>query len=85
MGYRDAFFKDNKNQSNIGWYKCVRCGKSFRKGDVDIDHILPQSLGGSNHPDNLQCMCKSCNRSKGNGTDGTWDDFKANMVRRYTK
>ena len=34
--------------SNNGWYKCVKCGKSFRKGDMDIDHILPKSLGGGN-------------------------------------
>ena len=62
MGYRDDYF-DN-NPSNHGWYTCVRCGRSFRKGDVDIDHIIPQSYGGPDHPANLQCMCKHCNRSK---------------------
>ena len=82
MGYRDTYFKDEKNKSNHGWYTCVRCGKKLRKGDVDIDHILPQSYGGSNSADNLQCMCKHCNRSKGNGTDGTYEDYKRNAVRR---
>ena len=44
MGYRDDWF-DN-NDSNHGWYTCVRCGRKLRRGDVDIDHIIPQSYGG---------------------------------------
>ena len=44
MGYRDDYF--NNNASDHGWYTCVRCGKKLRKGDVDIDHIIPQSYGG---------------------------------------
>lgn len=83
MGYRDDYFNDARNKSNHGWYTCARCGKKLRRGDVDIDHILPQSCGGGDDLDNLQCMCKSCNRSKGNGIDGTLDDFKNNMIRRY--
>ena len=58
MNYRDKWFDNNK--SNYGWYKCVRCGKSFRKGDIDIDHIIPQRYGGSDNLNNLQCMCKHC-------------------------
>ena len=26
--------------------------------------LLPQSYGGRDNEDNLQCMCKPCNRSK---------------------
>lgn len=37
---------------------------SFRKGDMDIDHIIPQKYGGSDRETNLQCICKHCNRSK---------------------
>ena len=43
-GYREDWF--NNNESNHGWYTCVRCGKKLRKGDVDIDHIIPQNKGG---------------------------------------
>lgn len=60
--YREKWFKNN--DSNYGWYTCVRCGKKLRKGDVDIDHIIPQKHGGGDHLNNLQCMCRSCNRSK---------------------
>ncbi len=60
--YRDTYF--SKNSGNYGWYRCVHCGRSFRKGDVDIDHIIPQSRGGSDSEWNLQCLCVHCNRSK---------------------
>ena len=61
-GYRDKWF-DN-NSSNHGWYTCVRCGRKLRRGDVDIDHIIPQSYGGGDSLNNLQCTCRHCNRSK---------------------
>ena len=32
------------NISNYGWYTCAHCGRKLRKGDVDIDHILPRSM-----------------------------------------
>lgn len=30
------------------------------------DHIHPKSLGGADTIDNMQCMCKICNETKGN-------------------
>jgi len=78
MAYRDNYFKNNK--SNHGWYTCVSCGRKFRKGDVEIDHILPQSLGGSDSLDNLQCMCRHCNRSKKDSTEFTEDDYLGNIT-----
>ena len=82
MGYRDDYFNDEKNKGNRGWYTCRHCGRKFRKGDVDIDHIIPQSRGGDDSLDNLQCLCKHCNRSKGNRMDDCYDDYKNNTVRR---
>ena len=61
-GYREEYFQ--KNPSDHGWYTCVRCGRKFRRGDMDIDHIIPQSKGGGSGELNLQCLCKHCNRSK---------------------
>lgn len=81
--YRDKYF-DN-NASNHGWYTCVRCGKKLRKGDVDIDHIIPQSYGGGDGLNNLQCMCKHCNRSKGNDLGNTVQDYTRNTVNNFSK
>lgn len=35
---------------------------------LTVDHIIPKSLGGTDHPDNLQPMCCLCNWAKGDGT-----------------
>jgi 5-methylcytosine-specific restriction endonuclease McrA len=32
--------------------------------DLEIDHVRPLALGGSNDVDNLQLLCRRCNRSK---------------------
>ena len=65
MGYRKNYFDLNdRYDNNHGWYKCIKCGRSFRKGDMDIDHIIPQKYGGSDSEYNLQCVCYHCNRSK---------------------
>lgn len=44
---------------------CPKCGKHFRIENMDADHITPWSKGGHTTPDNLQMLCKGCNRAKG--------------------
>lgn len=39
--------------------------------DVEIDHIIPRSRGGSNEIDNLQWLCKCENRAKYNKPEST--------------
>ena len=41
--------------------KCAYCGSSQY---LEIDHIVPLYHGGSSDPDNLQILCRSCNRRK---------------------
>lgn len=40
------------------------CKADLRKTIRHVDHIIPLSRGGSNWPENLQCLCHRCNRSK---------------------
>jgi len=44
---------------------CSVCGKSVRDQDVEFDHIIPWSKGGSSDEHNVTLLCKTCNRKKG--------------------
>ena len=44
---------------------CGGCGVHFEKRNLEIDHIVPQSKGGTDHMENLWLLCGACNRSKG--------------------
>ena len=44
---------------------CARCKVMFPIRNFTIDHIVPQSRGGTDHPDNLQLLCGACNSLKG--------------------
>lgn len=43
-------------------YKCLSCGS---QKELTLDHIVPKSIGGTNHKNNLQTLCKPCNQKKG--------------------
>ena len=47
-------------------YTCTYCGASGADVELEIDHIVPASKGGSNHISNLTTACKKCNLGKGN-------------------
>lgn len=42
-------------------YECAICGGEA----VEVDHIWPRNLGGSDDLDNLQAACRRCNARKG--------------------
>jgi len=44
---------------------CPKCGKKFTIDEMEGDHIKPWIGGGKTKPDNLQMLCKDCNRRKG--------------------
>lgn len=50
-------------------YRCKRCGKKQEMNDLEIDHIFPISKGGKSTYDNLQTLCRRCNKLKGNSID----------------
>ena len=43
--------------------RCAGCAKPLR-GNYEIDHVIPVSKGGSNSPENLELLCRACNRRK---------------------
>ena len=49
-------------------YRCRECGATNKETTLEIDHIVPVSKGGTNNINNLQTLCKECNRVKNNRT-----------------
>ncbi len=50
-------------------WTCRICGNSIYNEPnllMEVDHIIPISLGGKTEPNNLQVLCWRCNRSKSN-------------------
>lgn len=83
MGYREDWFRKNRNP--LGLYQCVNCHKFYPESEIDIDHIIPKSKGGTNALWNLQPMCKHCNRSKQDDTDKTLQHLARNSIRNALK
>jgi len=46
-------------------FQCRLCGEVFSEQEIEIDHIFPYSLGGSDEEYNLMVTCSSCNKDKG--------------------
>ena len=44
---------------------CNGCGEHFQMRHLEIDHIIAETSGGTDHIDNLQLLCSHCNRVKG--------------------
>ncbi len=44
---------------------CAGCGTHFELRNLEVDHIIAQARGGTDHIENLQLLCGSCNRIKG--------------------
>ena len=59
-------FTDSQKRSQYGKQegKCVKCKKKCTFEDMEADHITPWSKGGHTATDNIQMLCKQCNRTK---------------------
>jgi hypothetical protein len=45
-------------------YRCQHCKKKLRDDEVEFDHIIPVSRGGSSEEHNVRLTCFDCNRDK---------------------
>ena len=54
-------------------HKCAYCGGMSRDPVLEIDHIRPQSKGGSDKVSNLTISCVTCNHDKSSMTLEQWE------------
>jgi 5-methylcytosine-specific restriction endonuclease McrA len=47
---------------------CQYCGRAFPKHELNLDHVIPRSQGGTSNWENIVCCCLGCNRVKGGRT-----------------
>ena len=45
-------------------HTCQHCGTHLRDDEVEFDHIIPISKGGSSEEHNIRLTCFKCNRDK---------------------
>lgn len=58
---------------------CVYCGHSVEEGaSLSLDHLRPESKGGSNCETNLVTCCSRCNSARGNRS---WKAFAASVAK----
>jgi CRISPR/Cas system Type II protein with McrA/HNH and RuvC-like nuclease domain len=65
------------------WRKSIRdkwnnqCAYCNSTEELTIDHIIPQSKGGSNLINNVICCCTICNRDKAHKN---WEEWYRNQI-----
>ena len=48
--------------------RCQYCGRQFARAELNLDHVIPRSTGGTSVWENVVCSCHRCNRLKGGRT-----------------
>jgi len=66
--------------------KCALCKLPFNN-DISRDHIIPESLGGTSHINNLQLVHVDCNRMKGDSLNNIFsiEQYKENYLNKSEK
>jgi 5-methylcytosine-specific restriction endonuclease McrA len=47
---------------------CQYCGRRLPRHQLNLDHVIPRSRGGTSRWENIVCSCLPCNRKKGGKT-----------------
>ena len=45
-------------------FTCRDCGRKPPGVEVEVDHVIPKALGGTDDPTNLATRCSDCNKGK---------------------
>ena len=45
-------------------FRCRFCGATSEQERLEVDHIIPEALGGTDSLNNLATLCQPCNRGK---------------------
>ena len=53
-------------------FRCTYCGASGNDVELQVDHIIPMSKGGSSHLSNLTTACAKCNNTKNDRLAWGW-------------
>ncbi|MGQ8871155.1 HNH endonuclease [Paenibacillus sp. TSA_86.1] len=59
---RPVQFRVMKRDNQI----CRVCGQAVKDEDIEFDHIIPFSKGGSSDEHNIRLLCSTCNKKKSN-------------------
>ena len=43
-----------------GGGKCEYCGRKIEYHEMQLHHVVPASMNGTNNPHNLMCLCSEC-------------------------
>lgn len=62
---RDVMIKVIRRDGQV----CQKCGELVPDDEVEFDHIIPYSKGGTSTEENLRVVHKECNRKKSNSLD----------------
>jgi 5-methylcytosine-specific restriction endonuclease McrA len=49
-------------------FQCQYCGRKPHRAELNLDHVVPRSLGGRSTWENVVTSCVDCNRRKGGRT-----------------
>ena len=49
-------------------FTCQYCGARPHRSELNLDHVVPRSMGGRTSWENVVCSCVECNRRKGGRT-----------------
>lgn len=63
-------------------YTCQYCGVRPPRSELNLDHVVPRSLGGRTTWDNVVTSCVDCNRRKGGRTP---QEARLRLIRKPTR